>query len=355
LILERYLARLMIGRLLVLLIGVTFMVLFLELLSTADEVVRGADDEAAALVRYMLLRAPLILSQLIPFIALLATLLVLTRLVRFSELVAIRGAGVSQFRVMLALAPVAVLIAIPQFALDNFVAPKMLTELRLWGVADYGWLNQDDDDGVWLRDGGSILQIGSFDAESERLINVRVFERREDGQLERMIEAQEAVYEEDHWTLRGVRISDPRERAPEEYKSAVWQTNVTPDVFQVFSQHPQELPLRQLLHFVFNPSYGNQPQYLYEVWFHKRLALPIATIVIVLICVPLVQRFERSTGPAIMIFSGIAIGFFYLAFDDLVLSVGEAGLMPAVVAAWIPTLAIAAIGGTIAFHFELHR
>ena len=328
--------------------------MFLDLLSTADEVVRGAEDESAALIRYMALRAPLILAQLIPFVALLATLIVLTRLVRFSELVAIRGAGISQFRVMRALLPVAVLIAIPQFALDNFVAPKMLTELRLWGVGDYRNFHGDDG-ATWLRDGTDVVRIASFEPQEERLRKVRIFERNENGELQQVIEAQDAVYQGDQWLLRDVTIANPREHTPSTAESLPWQTDIAPTIFEVFSQHPRELPFQELWHFIVNPAYGNQPQYLYEVWFQKRLALPVATIVIMLICVPLVQRFERSTGPAIMILSGIAIGFFYLAFDDLVLSIGEAGLMPPIMAAWIPTFATMAVGGTIAFNFELHR
>ena len=111
----------------------------------------------------------------------------------------------------------------------------------------------------------------------------------------------------------------------------------------------------KLIRFLDNPAFGSRPQYLYETWFHKRLALPVTTVLIMLLCVPLVQRFERTARAATMILAGIGLGFIYLSFDGVVLSIGEAGLLPPVFAAWVPTLILMSVTGSIAFYYEYHR
>jgi lipopolysaccharide export system permease protein len=316
-------------------------------------VVEEGGDSTAALLRYSLLRAPLVANKLVPFTALIAALVVLTRLVRNSELTAIRAAGVSQLQLMVALLPAALLIAAPQFVLDGWVAPKAVESLRAWGVGEYD--RDIDDELTWLRDGNDMVRIRFIDSERGVLHGVTILERNESGDFERQIQATTARFESGRWTLRDVTISEPRKPQPERQAEMVWNTTVGPAMFSAFSEHPSEMNFTRLVQFLENPAYGNRPQYLYETWFHKRLALPATTILIILLCIPLVQRFERTAGTATMILGGVGLGFLYLSFDGVILSIGEAGLLPATFAAWVPTLILMCITGSIAFYFEYHR
>ena len=350
--LHHYLFWLMISRFLLIFVAVTAGILILDLMAFADEVVEEGGDSTAALLRYSLLRAPLVANKLVPFTALIAALVVLTRLVRNSELTAIRAAGVSQLQLMVALLPAALLIAAPQFFLDGWVAPKAVESLKSWGVGEY---DDDDDDTTWLRDGDDMVRIGFIDGERGVLRDVAILERGESGAFERQIQAATARYEGDRWTLRNVTISAPRDPQPEHLAEMTWDTSVGPTMFSAFSEHPSEMNFAQLVQFLENPAYGNRPQYLYDTWFHKRLALPVTTVLMILLCIPLVQRFERTAGTATMILGGIGLGFLYLSFDGVILSIGEAGLLPATFAAWVPTLILMCVTGSIAFYFEYHR
>ena len=74
----------------------------------------------------------------------------------------------------------------------------------------------------------------------------------------------------------------------------------------------------------------------------------------VLLSVPLVQRYERQANLISILVSGLAIGFSFIVLDDLLLTFGEAGLIPPILAAWSATLIFAAIGATLALHRESH-
>lgn len=353
--LNRYFFRLMLSRFLLLFVGLTLGALMLDLLAFADEIVEDGGNNSQALLRYSLLRAPLIANKLVPFAALITTLVVLTRLVRHSELTAIRASGFSQFQLMLALLPAAFLIAVPQFALDGWLAPKAVEELRTWGVGDYGEAAGGTGDYTWLRSGDNMVRIRQVDESAGLLRGVMIIRRSDNGDFDTRIMAETARYDGKTWQLEDVTVTDPRQNAPERRPSMTWETEVVPEIFSAFSEHPSEMSFFRLVRFLDNPAFGNRPQYLYETWFHKRLAIPVTTVLMVLLCVPLVQRFERTARVTTMILGGVGLGFVYLSFDGVILSIGEAGLLPAQLAAWVPTLILLCITGSIAFYYEYHR
>lgn len=353
--LHRYLFRLMLSRFLLLFVALTAGALMLDLLAFADEIVEEGGNSSEALLRYSLLRVPMVANKLVPFTALIAALVVLTRLVRNSELTAIRAAGVSQLQLMMALLPAAFLIAVPQFALDGWLAPEAAKALRAWGVGDYDEAVGDTGGITWLRDGDDMVRIRYVDEDAGLLRDVTILRRGEDGGFERRIKAARAQHEGDSWLLYDVTITDPRQADPERLDTMAWESSIDPEIFAAFAEHPSEMSFRKLARFFENPAYGNRPEYLYETWFHKRLAVPLTTVLIILLCVPLVQRFERTARAATMILGGIGLGFVYLAFDGVILSIGEAGLLPPVLAAWVPTLILMSVTGSIAFYYEYHR
>ena len=71
----------------------------------------------ASLIRYILLRAPMIASQFTPFAALLGIVLTLAGLSHSSEITVMRAAGMSIYRVLSPIGFVCALIAIAHFAL----------------------------------------------------------------------------------------------------------------------------------------------------------------------------------------------------------------------------------------------
>src|SRR3546814_564534 len=146
-------------------------------LAQGDEVVeRSVGSPLAAITRYLALRMPEILSHSIPFAVLLATLITLSGMQRQNELTAMKSFGMSQLRMMLALAPVAILIALPQFWIDSTFVPSSVAKLRAWGVGDYKPVAARDETGLtWARQGHD---VGRFGAATEGgLANVTGFSR----------------------------------------------------------------------------------------------------------------------------------------------------------------------------------
>ncbi len=52
---------------------------------------------------------------------------------------------------------------------------------------------------------------------------------------------------------------------------------------------------------------------------------------------------------------GFGLGFLYFISDGLVMSLGETGAVPPVVAAWLPILVFASVGGAGSFDSKVTR
>ena len=348
-----YLARLFLARFLILLLGLGALILLFDFLANGDEVIESRDGVLEPMLRYSVLRLPSILSQLIPIAVLVAALVTLLGLVRHSELIAMRAAGQSQLQLVKALLPVGLLIAIPQFFLEDRLLPQSVQDLKEWGVGEYAAGRKKGAEGpTWLRHGGQIVRIESVGQSKPELAGVTIFQRNREGLLADWLKADQASYIEGGWVLEDVAISTADSRDLAYRDRLTWQGGIDPALFLLLSAHPREISLGDLLTIKRDSSVGNQPQYLYDVWIHKRIARVLATVVLILLAIPLVQRFHRRLKIGWILAGGLGIGFLFWTFDGLILAVGEAGLLPAPIAAWAPLAVLAILVTSLALHHE---
>ena len=346
----RYLNRLFLARFTLILGGLVALASLLDMMAHADEVVAG--DGVAALWRYFALRLPVIVSKLLPFSVLIAALLALVSLVRHGEIVVMLGAGVSPWRLVLALLPAVGLLGVAHFWLDDTAVPSATAELRAWAVADYG-ATAESGGRTWLREGNDVIRLGTSDAgDSGRLTDVTIFQRDEEGILTARIDAATVVLEAGAWVLYDVKRYDVAANAVETIARLPWAGRLRSDLLSTLMAHPRELSLGDVWRYLGAPEFGSRPLYVYETWFNRKIVVPLASLLMVLVAVPLSQRFQRHGGGATTLTLGIVIGFCFFVFDGFALAVGEAGLVPPIIAAWAPTLAFAAVGAALGFYVE---
>ena len=350
-VLSRYLARLLLARALILLAGLAALMMILEFLADGDKVIEAGDGVVLPVLRFTFLRLPEILAELLPVTAMLAALLTFADLSRHSELTAIHAAGVSKPRLALAVVPVALLIAVFQFALADQAVPRAVAELRAWGIGDY----QDDADGptyAWLRHGDDILRVGGFDARAGTLSDVTVFERDPDGNLIAELAAPRAEWQGGGWTLHDATRVELGSGRVDHADRLVWPGDLPPALLGAAIAHPRETPLGQLVAVIRAPGLGTQPAYRYMLWLQERLAAPATTIAMILIIVALVRPTEGRAAQGWLLVAGVATGFVCWTFDGLVLTLGDLGLLPPALAAWTPLAVFAVVAASIMLQQE---
>jgi lipopolysaccharide export system permease protein len=348
-IIGRYVARLLLGRFALLLLGLAALMLLLEFLADSDQVIAASDQAIRALSFYMVLRLPDILAELIPIAALLAGLLTFAELARHSELTAIYAGGLSKVRLAIAITPVVVLIGGFQFLIEDQARPAALKELRAWGVGDYDPAD-DESAATWLRRGPEILRIGAIDPDQAELRGLTIFRRDEDGNLTAKIEAARAVTEGGSWMLYDVTRSEVGSSIVEATPRMPWAGDLAPGDLDVLITNPPDMPLFQLVRVIRHPELGSQPAYRYETGLHERVAGPVTTAMLLLLTVAVARPPRGRATQGALIAIGIGGGFLLWVFDGLVLNFGDLGLVPPILAAWTPAAVIAALAASVVLH-----
>ena len=339
----RYVARLLLGRFIVLLAGLAALMLLLKFLADSDQVFAASDDALRALSFYMVLQLPDVLAELIPVAALLAGLLTFAELGRHNELTAIYAGGLSKTRLAVAIFPLVALIGTFQFLLEDQARPAARAELRAWGIGD-------EAAATWVRRGAEILRIHKIDLRHRELQGVTIFQRDGDGNLVAKIEAARAVPEGDSWMLHDAVRSQVGSAVAEVAARMPWFGDLAPGDLELLATNPQEMSLVDLLRVVGHPQLGSQPAYRYQTWLNERLASPVTTAMLLFLTVALARPPRGRATQGMLIAVGIGIGFLLWTFDGIVLNFGDLGLLPPLLAAWTPVPVIAAIAGSIVLH-----
>lgn len=294
------------------------------------------------------------MSSFINISALLAMLLMLTELSTNSELVAIWASGVSQFRLVGLLAPVALLIGCVQFLINDQAVSLAAPTLHEWGIGDYGKkkLKVGEGDPIWMRSGNDILRAVSSNPQATELDEVTIFRRDPDGILLEQIEAGHAELREGRWELADVTIYYQDNLPPSRVNRLIYSGLLRPAAVGARSGDPEEMSILDLDYFIENAGFGIRPTQVYETWWHKRFTLFVTALLMVALAVPLAVRSRRGGGLGIMFAIGVALGFGFFILEGLTMTIGELGIMAPWMAAWMPIFIFAATAGMMAFRVE---
>lgn len=335
---ERYLLRNMLAGVGTVLLVMSALVVFVNVLSQIEDL-HDTGFSAGQLLFYVSLRLPGFLFQTIPIAALIGTLLGLGSLAVQRELIAMQVLGLSIWRMARAALLAALLVGAGAWVLGDVVAPRadamarqMRDAQRLGGVGAL-LANQ-----VWLRDGVYFIRVDRL--VSPRLLRgVEVMEFGEGGQLRQIVRAPRAVVEPDGWLLfdgKGTRFEGEGATMFQQAQQ-LWPLRIEPQMVEVLAVKPETLTLAEL---------WRQMQFLKEnglqtasfaALFWSRLITPVSVLPMMLLALPLLLGGLRDSSMVRRVGIGVGIGAVYYLVN---LTVGGGGAvlgLPVVVSAWLPT------------------
>jgi lipopolysaccharide export system permease protein len=341
----RYVSRLLAVHLGLLLLAAIALLLLLDMLNSADEVTARHGGRLSALLTYAALRLPQIVNMMLPFTMLLAALLCLARLARANEIVALKAGGFSFYKLLLAFAPLAMLVGALYFAINDQLLPWSTKTLAAWNAApDQPVANAEP---VWLRDGSVLVGVEGVADEGRELNGVRVFERGGKGILTEMTTARRAVHRDGAWAFEEswrYEIASGQDAEAVFAAELPWTTSLTPAHFANLATDPATLSFRELLQFILKPNVGARSVHFYQTWLQHKITLPITLLVMLLLAAPVAQRLNRQGGMAAGLAIGVGLGFLYFVCEGLMLTLGETGALSPLIAAWAPPLLFGAFG-----------
>jgi len=346
----RYALRTFLWNFMVMWVSFTALLQIVDLLGNSDEVLDRHPNDVAAVVEYAVWRLPELAVFLIPFSVLMAALLSLAKFERNNETLALKSAGAPYYQILLAFLPAVGLVAMLHFALTDQMVPRSINHLMSEDLyVDKKSKDEDEDRRVWVQEGNTIVEVGEVQDQGLALLNVRLYARDDLGNIVDQKFVERADYDRNarQWTLTNIeetKIMVDRGTEVTAIASAIWDTQLGPQEFSELIERPQAMTTERLWSFAASTQLGVRPTYFYETWLQKRIALPVSSILMILLAAPVAQGLQRHGGLGAGLAVGIGLGFLYFVTDGLLMTLGEMGTISPVIAAWTQTALFAAIG-----------
>ncbi len=324
-IFERYVAVHVVAATLLSLLVLLALFLFVSVVDDLGDVGKG-DYTVLRSLEYVALSAPRLAFSLFPVAAVIGTLLGLGLMAANSELVVLRGAGVSVAELVGAAMKAAALLMIAVLLVGEFVAPfsERIAEQRR-ASAHAGYAVSEDGAGFWARDGNSFINVRGLNP-GERMEELFIYEFDDSRRLRVATHAAEATYREGRWHLVGIAQTrfDGDRVTGRSLERARWDSHFRPELVNLVALRPESLSALGLARYIGHLRQNMQSAKRFELALWTKLAYPLATGVMVLLAVPLVLGRLQRAGLGARMLVGALLG---LSFHVVNQATGHLGLV----------------------------
>jgi lipopolysaccharide export system permease protein len=268
---------------------------------------------------YVLLTLPGRFYEFIPFAALIGCLIGLGQLASSSELVVMRGAGVSTGRlVWIAMKP-ALLVAVAGFLVGEYVAPnteQMAQSHR--AIAQNPGEGVAGKYGIWNREGNSFLHFNALEANGV-VYGVTLLQFDNRYRLQSALRAQRATFQRDHWLMEQVVKTDftSWETTRTRHTTLRWDTGVTPELLTMEVVAPDQLPLADLYRYSRYLMQQGLDADDFELAMWRKILQPLAIAGLVLVAISFIFGPLRDGTMGFRIFAGVIVGIVFRTSQDL--------------------------------------
>lgn len=338
---DRYVARAVAAGSLLVLGALIALYGFVGLLRELETVGTGNYGMAEAIV-VTLTSLPRHAHEFLPFATLLGALFGLGGLAAHSELVVMRAAGMSTWRLARGVFATGIGLAAGfGFLLGDVIGPvaeRYGQRLRTLSVND--GVSLADGRSTWIKDGERIIHLEARNRGDE-FGGVYVFSLNEQHQLTSIARARSADFD----AAGNLRLHDYRETLLGDQGVTLAQaptvtraTNLRPDLIDLSVNDPDRLALLPLYRYIDYLQANELDTYSYEVAFWSRLAQLGAVVLMAAVALPFVFGPLRSAGSGQRVLIGVIIGVTYFVGSRTVLGSGAVLGWNPLVLAWMPTL-----------------
>ncbi|WP_243546325.1 LptF/LptG family permease [Pseudodesulfovibrio tunisiensis] len=285
---------------------------------------------------YFLVKIPLIISQLMPAIFVLAMVIQLGILSRSKEMLALRAGGVSWTWFIMFFVWYGLFWSGVQFGFSQVVGVYGEHEAnRIWKEeVRKRQLDELRIKHLWFRDGPFVVHAEEAQPSKSRATGVTVYEFATDSErLIRIISAKKALVDDNGWGLLDVHELDTRTFRAAERLSQFLSVRQNLESFSAvkLSNDKAQLPLWELGDVIGNLKVsGANVNQLETVW-HSRFAYAFSVCVMALLALALSTV---SDNLFLNIGLALALVFVHYGFHVVGVSAGQQGTVPPVLGAW---------------------
>lgn len=298
------------------------------------------------ILTYFAVKMPLIFAQILPAIFLLALVIQIGLLVRSKEMMALRAGGISLAYFVRFFILYAVIWSFGQLIFSQFIATYGEQEAsRIWREdVRKKQLDKRVLKNLWFRDGNYIVHAAEAQPTQSRVKDVIVYEfDRETMQLNRITTAKKGLVDEHGWGLLDAWEIDTRD-----FSTLSMLTQFMPvrqdmrGFMQSDSGDKADLPLWRLSRIIDELSEsGSNVERLRTSW-HGKWSYAFSIVIMALVALSIGSVVENLY---ISLMLSLLTVFSYYGMYVLGISMGQKGLVPPFIGAWMANLLYAGVAG----------
>ena len=304
----------------------------------------------------ILLNLPSVIVMTIPMGVLLATVMTLNRLSLSSEITVMRACGIGLNRIAKPIFIFAILMSLSSFFINETVVPVMTRQskdLALWALGQKN-IPEGKENFVFkeINDNGTLKRLFYVGyCKKKTLYNVTVLDNAKDDTIQ-VLQARQGKTSPDGWVFeKGAAYTIAN--SGQVLNTTLFDTSTVKfglDLSKELNKNTaKEMNFTKLAKYLVSTNISDVDRRIYTIELFDKIALPITTIVFVLVGVPLAITPPRVRYNRGFLFS-ILIIFAYYVVRALSISFGEAGSMTPFIAAWLPNIILTIWG--IALYYK---
>jgi lipopolysaccharide export system permease protein len=328
-------------------LGFPVLVNIIDLTDNLDKYL-GQNLSAGRIALSYLYWLPDSMFMVLPAAVLFATVFSIGALTRHSEITAAKASGISFYRFIAPIfvgAIIATVLGLVLGELAPFTNTKRLDILQVSKVSN----NNDRYNFAYAADGGRVYKIGALHLPSSAIEGL-VIERKGNGPdyPSYVISADKAAYDTTRgWILqKGAMhvLTDSMENLTVGFDSLVDRHfREPPKQLTLAQKAPTDMGFRELGRFITSMERSGAEVNELRVERMLKLSIPITCMVILLFGAPLATSTQRG-GAAYGIGVSLATTVIFLMLIQLMKGVGGKGMIPADLAAWLPSIIFGLVG-----------
>ncbi len=309
----------------------------------------------------IILNLPQVIVMTIPMGVLLATVMTLNGLSLKSEITVMRACGIGLNRIAKPIFVFAILMSIFSFFINESVVPvmtKQSKDLALWALGQKNIpdgkqnfvFKELNSDGILKR----LFYVGY--CEDKTLHNITVLDTSKDGTIQ-VLQAEEGKTSPSGWDFQKGAVYTVGQEGKILNTTLFEDSNVKfgLDMSKELNKNmAKEMNFTQLMKFIaknINTLEDHQKNVV-VIELYDKLALPLTTIALVLIGVPLAITPPRVRYNRGFLFSFLIIFAYYL-IRALSISFGETGALAPFLAAWMPNIVLT-LAGVVLYYKKVY-
>ncbi len=298
----------------------------------------------------VILKLPAVLSLTIPMGVLLSTVMTLNKMSLDSEISVMRACGISLLRIARPVFVFGLVAMLSGFFINELIVPianAQAKKLTLWALQQKNVPNGTENFTLKeLKDGNLKRLFYISKCENNKLYGITVLDLSKHNST-MFLQSKEGRAKKDFWEFENGVIYSINNNGKVLNSTIFGNLDYynNPDLMSFVNEdYEKEMTTFKLVKYIYDHR-NSSPRSLALFWMelYNKLALPMMSLIFVLIGVPLAITPPRVRFNRGFLFS-IGVIFSYYILKAIALSFGETCMLPAFLATWTPNLVIGSVG-----------